>query len=232
MAAERSEDYTSAGFLGRVGSGSAPAVVVVDVCRAYLEGGPLTDEGGRFEAARVSAERVVAAAREAGHPVLFTEVRIAAGGADAGWFAVKVPGLTAFEPGSPWAEPPAAPAPLSGEVVVTKQYASGFFGTSLASTLRALGVDTTYVLGFSTSGCVRATALDALQHGFRPLVVREACGDRDATTHEQNLFDLDAKYADVVSEEEALELLRATPAAPGRGTPPAPGRGTPTKGTA
>ncbi|NPC97652.1 isochorismatase family protein [Nocardioides sp. zg-DK7169] len=210
MATERSEDYSSAGFLGRIGPGSAPAVIVVDVCRAYLEGGPLTDAGGRFEAARASAARVVEAARALGHPVLFTEVRLAPGRVDAGWFGVKVPGLAAFEKGSPWAEAPeAGPAPLPGEVVVTKQYASGFFGTSLASTLRALGVDTTYVLGFSTSGCVRATALDALQSGFRPLVVRDASGDRDAVVHDQNLFDLDAKYADVVSEDEAIDQLRA-----------------------
>lgn len=209
MATERSADYSSAGFLGRIGPGSAPAVIVVDVCRAYLEGGPLTDEGGRFEAARASAARVVDAARAAGHPVLFTEVRLAPGRKDAGWFGVKVPGLAAFEQGSPWAEAPEAPAPQPGEVVVSKQYASGFFGTSLASTLRALGVDTTYVLGFSTSGCVRATALDALQSGFRPLVVRDASGDRDAGVHESNLFDLDAKYADVVSEAEAIDQLRA-----------------------
>ena len=79
------------------------------------------------------------------------------------------------------------------------------------SSLRARGIDTTYVVGFSTSGCVRASALDALQHGFRPLVVADACGDRDAATHDQNLFDLDAKYADVISEAEALIQLGATP---------------------
>jgi maleamate amidohydrolase len=201
-------------FGARIGPGSSPAVVVVDVCRAYLAGGPLTDGpaddgGGRFEAARASAARVVEAARAAGVPVVFTEVRLAEGGRDAGWFRVKVPGLAAFEPGSPWAEPPESPAPLPGEVVVAKQYASGFFGTSLASILRALGVDTTYVLGFSTSGCVRATALDALQHGFRPLVVAQACGDRDAAVHEANLSDLDTKYADVISEAEALAHFSA-----------------------
>ena len=76
-----------------------------------------------------------------------------------------------------------------------------------ASSLRARGVDTTYVVGFSTSGCVRATALDALQHGFRPLVVAEACGDREQAAHEQNLFDLDAKYADVVTEHDAIAHL-------------------------
>ncbi|MGB0100777.1 MAG: isochorismatase family protein [Nocardioides sp.] len=209
MSNERDDDYASVGFRGRVGWGSRPAVVVVDVVTAYLDGGPLTDDGGRFESARASAERLVEAAREGGHPVLFTTVKLAAGGADAGWFAVKVPGLKAFEDGSPYAAFPAAPAPRPGEVVVTKQYASSFFGTSLAATLTAAGVDTVVVAGFSTSGCVRATALDALQHGFRPIVVREACGDRDAATHDQNLFDLDSKYADVLSEAEVLAHLTA-----------------------
>jgi maleamate amidohydrolase len=194
-------------FGARIGWGSKPAVIVVDVCLAYLEGGPLTDEHGRFEAARASADRIVEAARAAGHPVVFTTVRIAPGGADAGWFAVKVPGLTAFEAGSPYAAFPDAPAPRPGEVVVSKQYASGFFGTSLAATLNANGVDTVVVLGFSTSGCVRATALDALQHGFRPIVAREACGDREAATNDQNLFDLDTKYADVVSEQDVIDHL-------------------------
>jgi maleamate amidohydrolase len=194
-------------FGARIGWGQRPAVVVVDVVTAYLGGGPLTDHGGRFEAARASAARVVEAARAGGHPVLFTTVRIAPGGTDAGWFAVKVPGLSAFEEGSPYADFPAAPAPLPGEVVVTKQYASSFFGTSLAATLTARGVDTVVVVGFSTSGCVRATALDALQHGFRPVVVADACGDRDAATHDQNLVDLDAKYADVLAEQDAVAHL-------------------------
>jgi maleamate amidohydrolase len=183
------------------------------VVTAYLEGGPLTDGAGRFERARASTARVVEAARAGGHAVIFTAVKLAPGGADAGWFAVKVPGLSVFEDGSPYAVFPDAPAPLPGEVVVTKQYASSFFGTSLAATLTAAGVDTVVVTGFSTSGCVRATALDALQHGFRPIVAADACGDRDAATHDQNLFDLDSKYADVLSEAEVIAHLTpgATP---------------------
>jgi len=208
---EREDDYASVGFRGRIGFGDRPAVVVVDVCQAYLEGGPFTDAGGRFEAARQSAERVVDAARAAGHPVLFTTVRLSPGRADGGWFAVKVPGLTAFEEGSPFGDFPESPAPRDGELVVTKQYASAFFGTSLAATLNAQSIDTVVTFGFSTSGCVRATALDALQHGFRPIVVREACGDRDAATNDQNLFDLDSKYADVLSEDDVVAHLSAHP---------------------
>lgn len=208
----REDDYAGVGFRGRIGWGGRPAVVVVDVVTAYLEGGPLTDAGGRFESARASVERVVDAARGAGHPVVFTAVRLAPGGADAGWFGVKVPGLSVFEDGSPYAGFPPAPAPLPGEVVVSKQYASSFFGTSLVATLTVGRVDTVVVTGFSTSGCVRATALDALQHGFRPVVVADACGDRDPATHDQNLFDLDSKYADVLSEAEVVDHLTTHPA--------------------
>lgn len=204
----RGPDYDAAGFRGRIGPGSSPALVVVDVVRAYLDpSSPLSDAGGRFEAARASIERLVATARDHGVPVVWTTVTLTPGGADAGWFAKKVPALRVFERGSELADFPAAPRPRPEELVVAKQYASSFFGTSLASSLRAQGIDTTYVVGFSTSGCVRATALDALQHGFRPLVVAEGCGDRDATTHDQNLFDLDAKYADVVTEADALDHL-------------------------
>lgn len=200
-------DSAAAGFQGLLGPGASSAVVVIDVCRAYLDpASPLSDTSGRFEAARASGARVVEAARAAGVPVLFTRVVLQPGLADAGFFAKKVPSLKVFEVGNPLGDYPAhGPAPVSGEVVVDKQYASGFFGTSLASTLRAMGVDTPYIFGFSTSGCVRATALDALQNGFRPQVVREACGDREEATNEQNLFDLNAKYADVVDEAEVLE---------------------------
>lgn len=208
---ERGDDYAAAGFRGRVGFGTRPAVVVVDVVTAYLDAAsPLSDAGGRFDAARAASAVLVDAARAEGVPVVFTVVQLAPDGTDGGHFRRKVPALAAFEPGSPWAGFPEAPAPQAGELVVTKQYASAFFGTSLASTLRFWDVDTVLVVGFSTSGCVRASAIDALQHGFRPIVVAEACGDREAGAHDQSLFDLDAKYADVVSLDAALTHLRTT----------------------
>jgi nicotinamidase-related amidase len=94
--------------------------------------------------------------------------------------------------------------PAPGEPIVVKQYASAFFGTTLAATLHTAGVDTVVVAGVSTSGCVRASAMDALNSGFRPQVVRQACADRTEALHEANLADLDAKYADVVDLPEAL----------------------------
>ena len=127
----------------------------------------------------------------------------------------KVPALRCFVKGSPLGDFADGIAPRADETVIVKQYASAFFGTSLASTLTARGVDTVVVTGFSTSGCVRATTLDALQHGFSPFVVREACGERDARPQESNLFDLQAKYAEVIDEKRALaEMARC--ADPGR----------------
>jgi len=95
------------------------------------------------------------------------------------------------------------------ELVVSKQYPSAFFGTSLASTLTTWGIDTLIITGLTTSGCVRASCVDASSHGFIPIVVRQACGDRHAAPHEANLFDMNAKYADVVSEEEIVAYLAA-----------------------
>jgi nicotinamidase-related amidase len=98
--------------------------------------------------------------------------------------------------------------PVPGETVITKQYASAFFATSLASTLTSLGVDTVLIAGVSTSGCVRASTLDACQHGFIPLVVRDAVGDRHPAPHEANLFDLQAKYAEVIGLRQATDYLK------------------------
>ena len=193
-------------FSGRVGWGRRPALLVIDLVRAY------TDPAGPFglpdpEPAVAAARELVDAARAGGHLVVWTVVRYSAGLADAGLFARKVPALAAFVEDAPgdWGALTLEPGP--GEPVVVKQYASAFFGTSLASTLHAAGVDTVVVAGVSTSGCVRATAMDALNAGFRPQVVRDACADRTPEVHANNLADLDAKYADVVDLREALAHL-------------------------
>jgi maleamate amidohydrolase len=192
-------------FNGRLPAGDRPALLIVDVVRAYLDAASPFYAG--VEAALASNVRLAAAARKAGVPVIFTRVVYQPGGADGGLFYRKVPSLAVFDEGSPLGAFPRELQPAPGDTVVTKQYASAFFGTSLASTLQSQGVDTLLITGYSTSGCVRATALDALQHGFVPWVVREACGDRHAAPHEANLFDLQAKYAEVVGEDEAIALL-------------------------
>ncbi|NYJ03834.1 isochorismatase family protein [Petropleomorpha daqingensis] len=194
------------GFSGRVGWGTTPALVVVDLVRAYTEpDGPfgLPDTGPAVAA----TQRLVDAARAHGRLVVWTTVRFTAGLGDAGLFVHKVPALACFAEDAPggWGELTLKPG--AGEPVVVKQYASAFSGTSLAATLRVAGVDTVVVTGVSTSGCVRATAMDALNSGFRPQVVREACADRTPAVHENNLTDLDAKYADVTDLAEALAHL-------------------------
>jgi maleamate amidohydrolase len=196
-----------AAFSGRVGWGTSPAVVVVDLVRAYTEpDGPfeLPDPGPAVAATR----QLVEAARAHGRLVVWTVVRYALGLGDAGLFVQKVPALACFAADAVggWGELVLEPEPR--EPIIVKQYASAFFGTSLASTLRVARVDTVVVAGVSTSGCVRATAVDALNHGFRPQVVREACADRSSAVHDHNLIDLDAKYADVVDLGAALGHLR------------------------
>lgn len=205
-ASDLATDYNRAGFQGRLGFGTSPALVVIDMARAYFD--PSSPLYAGVESTLESTIRVLEEARSARIPIIFTEVKYRVGGADGGVFFRKVSALKCFEEGNPLRElqPPLLVRPT--ELVVTKQYASAFFGTSLAATLTALRVDTLLITGVSTSGCVRATGLDACQNGFIPIVIREAVGDRDERVHEANLFDLHAKYADVVGESEALAYLR------------------------
>lgn len=194
-------------YEGRLQPGSNPALLIVDVVMAYLtEGSALFMETAA--AARDSNVRLAAAARAAGVPVVFTGVTYKPDGSDGGVFYRKAPVLKAFVEGSPLGAFPPELTPQGGDRVFTKQYPSAFFGTGLAEVLHAEGIDTLLITGYSTSGCVRASALDAMQYGFVPLVVREACADRHPAPHEANLFDLQAKYAEVIGEAEALGYIR------------------------
>ncbi|WP_207842516.1 isochorismatase family protein [Williamsia soli] len=197
--------YHESGFAGQLGPGRSPAVLAIDLAMAYLDdSSPLR---APVDDAVAASAALVGAARAAGIPVIFTRVSYQPGGLDGGLFVRKIPALTVFEEGSPLAEFVPDPRPEPGETVITKQYASAFFGTSLAATLTAAGIDTLYICGLSTSGCIRASATDALQHGFRPLVVADACGDREPQLHDANLLDLQAKYADVLGLVDALSQL-------------------------
>ena len=199
-------------FSGHLPFGRHPALLVIDVVRAYLDpASPLYDAA--FITALPVIARLVAATRAAAVPVVFTRVVYGAGGLDGGLFYRKLPVLRVFDAGSALGDFPATVAPQPNDVVITKQYASAFFGTCLASTLTGLGIDTLLLAGFSTSGCVRASALDALQHGFAPFVVSNACADRHPDPHAANLFDLQAKYAEVVGCDSAIALLNGETAA-------------------
>lgn len=196
----------SGAFDGQLAFGKHPALLIVDFVMAYLDKASPLYAGA--EEALASTERMLAAARSARIPVIFTNVVYRPDGADGGLFYQKIPALRVFVKGSPLGAFPSSLEPINGEQVISKQYASAFFGTSLASILAARNIDTLVITGMSTSGCVRATALDALQYGFAPFVVREACGDRHNAPHEANLFDLQAKYAEVISEQDAHAFLR------------------------
>jgi maleamate amidohydrolase len=188
--------------------GTRPALLLVDMVMAYLTPSSPLCAGDAAASALGSAARLADAARAAGAPVVLTNV-LYSDGAEGGLFFRKVPALTSFLEGNPDGDFPPELAPRPGDIVVTKHYPSAFFGTSLAPMLHALGVDSLLIAGYSTSGCVRASGLDALCHGFAPFVVRDACADRRPEPHEANLFDLQAKYAEVISEADALARLAA-----------------------
>ena len=193
-------------FDGRVGYGRKPAVVVIDFLNAYTTpGSPLFAEGV-VDAVRETVD-LLDMARSKGVPIAYTRVIYSPNGLDGGVFVKKVPVLRKMVEGEPLADivPELPPGP--DDVIINKQYASAFFGTPLAAMLTSLGVDTVILTGCSTSGCLRASAVDGMQYGFRVIVPEECVGDRHSGPHEANLFDINSKYGDVVSKAEVLEYL-------------------------
>jgi maleamate amidohydrolase len=191
--ASREADYRSAGFKGDIGFGTRGALVVVDVVLAYFDRSSPMYAG--VEDILDSNAQLVRAARAAGMPVFFTR-QLFEEADDDGVYVRKVPALKLLRPGSKLAElHPSLPA--KPDEVFVKHYPSAFHRTDFADRLRRLGVDTLIITGLTTSGCVRATAMDCLLHDLRGIVVREAVGDRDRAAHEANLFDIHAKLADV-----------------------------------
>ena len=194
------------GFGGRGGFGRRPALVVIDMTLGFTDpGSPLACD---LEGPISEIQKLLGAARHAEIPIVFTTVAYRESDKlTAAAFIDKVPALLTLEAGTRWADIDPRIAPRETEPILNKLFASGFFGTGLSSLLTAASVDTLIITGASTSGCVRATVVDALQYGFRPVVPREAVGDRNEQAHEANLYDIDAKYGDVVPAREALDLL-------------------------
>ena len=193
-------------FAGHLKPGSSAALLLVDPVRAYVEeGSPLYLESGAAAEDRMAD--LLAEFRARGLPVIWTGVRYEEGGKDGGYFFQKVPALEVFVGKTELGGFPDALTPAKGEQVFIKQYPSAFFGTELDAWLKKRGVDTLYIGGFSTSGCVRASALDALQHGFVPITIADACADRDAGLHGQNLRDLGAKYSEIVEASDVPQML-------------------------
>jgi maleamate amidohydrolase len=200
------------GFHGRAGFGRRPALLVIDVNVGFTDPeSPLVCD---LEEVVASIRRLLEEFRRAELPVVYTTVSYGEGDkVAAAAFIDKIPALLTLEAGSRWVEIDPRIAPLPGEPVLNKLFASAFFGTPLSSLLAAAGCDSVVVTGASTSGCVRATAVDALQHGYRPAVPREAVGDRNPAAHEANLYDIDTKYGDVVSVDDVVAHLEEMGAA-------------------
>ena len=198
--------YTQRGYRHSVGPGVRPALIVIDFSKAFTSG-KSEFPGGQF-AAEVAATRQLIEAMRARHPVIYTTIAYAPDLEDAGYWAHKVPWLAACRQGSPLVDIEPALGALPSEPVITKKYPSAFFGTDLHRMLQRDGVDTLLIAGCTTSVCVRATALDAMQHGYRPILVREAVGDFHPAIHALHLADVGARYGDVMGLQEVLAYVR------------------------
>ena len=207
MAEDKRSIYKRSGLGHRIGYGKHPALLVIDMQIGFTapEKSPLA---GNLDSHIAAINRLLPAARKAGAPVVFTVVgydpQIPG---DGGLWPEKAPTLLELKLGSDLVKVDPRLRRLPDELVLVKKYASAFHGTPLAPTLVSRGVDTVLVTGCTTSGCVRATVMDALAHGFRPIVPEEAVGDRAQEPHDANLFDIDSKYGDVVALAEALAYL-------------------------
>jgi nicotinamidase-related amidase len=200
--------YERAGWGARTPRGSRPAVVVVDLTRGFTE--PEFPTGSDLTDVVAATGDLIAAARESGAPVLFTTIAYGPADVEGGacaWLR-KAPGLGILRAGSELADlDPRLPREATDPLIV-KKGASAFFGTDLAAMLVTLRVDTVLICGATTSGCVRASVVDAVQSGFDVLVPRACVGDRAAGPHDANLFDIDAKYGDVIDQDDALAYVR------------------------
>jgi nicotinamidase-related amidase len=199
--------FRERGFGLRIGFGERPALIVIDMVKAFTN--PAMMLGANLDSQIAATQPLLALAHERRIPVLFSTVAYHdADFRDAGIWTLKQKGVVTLKAGTDGVELDPRLDFRPGDSLLTKKYASCFFGTDLVPRLNSQRVDTLIITGCTTSGCVRATAVDAVQNGFRPMVVREAVGDRSEAAHAQSLFDLDAKYADVVSLDETLAYLR------------------------
>jgi maleamate amidohydrolase len=207
--AEAREVYARAGLGESVTLGSNPAVLVVDFSCGFTD--PQCSLGADMTAEVEATKRLLDAARAKGLPVVFTTIGFASSLKDGGLWLKKVPTLAELELGGRWVEIDPRLEPQDGETVIVKKGASAFFGTNLVAVLNTQHVDTVILCGATTSGCIRATAIDLLQSGYPAIVPRECVGDRAQAPHEANLFDINAKYADVVSLDDALAYVESVP---------------------
>jgi maleamate amidohydrolase len=201
------EFFRQRGFGIKIGFGERPALIIIDMINGFTDATmPL---GAKLDDQIEAQQPLVKVAHERQIPVFFsTVIYEEADAKDAGIWGLKMKGSLTLTAGSEAVKVDRRLDKQPSDILLVKKYASCFFGTDLVPRLNARRVDTLIITGCTTSGCVRATAVDAVQNGFRPIVVREAVGDRSVAAHEQSLFDLNAKYADVVSLDETLQYLK------------------------
>ena len=199
------EVYQRQGFGHDSGFGQKPALLIVDFVNGFCD--PNVYGGGNIADAVERTRPLLNAVRTAKLPIAYTRIVYADDAADAGAFCLKVPGLEQLNEASPHGQIVDALAPQSGEYIVRKTAPSAFFGTNLTAWLIGQGVDIVIVTGCTTSGCVRASVVDAMSHNFRTIVATDAVGDRALGPHEANLFDMGQKYADLLSVAEIIQHL-------------------------
>jgi maleamate amidohydrolase len=197
--------YERQGFGNQSGFGKQPALLIVDFVNAFAN--PDEFGGGNIGEAITKTKVLLTKSRLAEIPIAFTRVIYAEDGSDAGVFCLKAPGLLKLTEVSHGSQVVDDLAPGIGEYIVRKTQPSAFFGTSLASWLHARLVDTLLVTGCTTSGCIRASVVDAMSYNFRTVVVTDCVGDRAIAPHDANLFDMEQKYADLMTSEEVIEKL-------------------------
>lgn len=205
--AETERLYRERGIGARVGFGRSPALLVVDMAVAFND--PSYKVGADQTPAVEAIAELLAVARGQELPIFYSTTAYHPDGRDAGVFGEKVPALLDLQLGDPGVEIDPRIAPREGEIVITKKFASPFFQTNLASLLVTAGADTVILTGCSTSGCIRAAAVDACSHGYRVIVPLECVSDRAEGPHWSSLFDIDSKYGDVVPLAEVVETLVA-----------------------
>ena len=219
--AELHETLTRRGFAGRVGYGARPAVLVVDLIRGF------TDErcplGADLDREVENTRRILEVARGAGAVVVFSTSYYDEALDEAGLWSLKVPSSEWLIEGTEWVQVDQRLARAPGDMLLVKKYASCFFGTDLMSRLVSRGVDTLIITGCTTSGCVRASAVDACSFGLHTIVVEDAVGDRAPLSHLTCLFDIDAKYGDVTTADAVIEYLQSVQSR-GAGEAPAAAR--------
>ena len=197
--------YKTQNFGNSSGWGRAPALLIVDFVNGFTD--PARFGGGNIQEAIANTAVLLDACRGYGLPIVFTRVIYADDGADAGVFCLKAPSLVTLTEDNPESHVVDALKPREGELIARKQQPSAFFGTNLHSWLTMRGVDTIIQTGCTTSGCVRASVIDALSYNYRNIVVTDCVGDRAIGPHEANLFDMGQKYGDLLTCEETLAAL-------------------------